>query len=61
LCLPPTYKRKHAIFVFWERKGKRRKLRRWIGLMYFLLRMNVEFFNPVEITIRRKLRQKREK
>jgi hypothetical protein len=44
-----------------EREGKRRKLRRWIWLMYFLCKNEYRIFKPVEITIRRQLRLKGEK
>jgi hypothetical protein len=36
-----------------EREGKRSKLRRWIGLMYFLSKNEYRIFKPVEFTIRR--------
>jgi hypothetical protein len=39
-----------------EREGKRRKLRRWIWLMYFPYKNEYKIFKPVEITIRRGLR-----
>jgi hypothetical protein len=41
-----------------EREGKRRKLRRWIWLMYFLYKKEYRIFKPVEITIRWGVRPK---
>jgi hypothetical protein len=39
-----------------EREGKRKNLRRWIWLMYFLYKNKYRTFKPVEISIRRTLR-----
>jgi hypothetical protein len=44
-----------------KRKGKRRKLRRWVWLMYLLYMNEYRIFKPVKNIIRRGLRQKREK
>jgi hypothetical protein len=44
-----------------EGEGKRRKLTRWIWLMYSLYKNEYRIFKPVEITIRRGLRYKGEK
>jgi type IV secretory pathway component VirB8 len=41
-----------------ERGGKRRILRRWIWLIYFLYKNEYRLFKPVEITTRRELRRK---
>jgi hypothetical protein len=39
----------------WEAEGKRRKLSRWIWLMYFLYKNGYRICKPVEVTIRRGL------
>jgi hypothetical protein len=41
---------------YWEREGKKRKLRRQVWLMYFLYKNEYIFIKSVEITIRRELR-----
>jgi hypothetical protein len=40
----------------WEGKGKRRKLRKWIWLMYFLYEAEYRIFKLVETTIRKGLK-----
>jgi hypothetical protein len=41
-----------------EGEGKRRKLGKWIWLIYFLYKNEYRTFKPVEITIRNELRRK---
>jgi hypothetical protein len=42
-----------------DREGKRRKLRRWVWLMYLLYKNEDRIFKPVEITIRRGLSRRK--